>query len=92
MNLPDEERLIKVYGGKCQECGFVVPVKNMTPELRATERKIEREWERAGVGHLIQKGFPKEFPAWLVRKGFACTVCYAPDMLIQLSPDPRDAA
>jgi len=86
--IPDENTLVKVYGARCTDCGLELPVAvKSLPGGLALERRVEADWRRRGLGEWIQKGWPQSFPAWMVRKGFRCAACQAPNLLIALSPE-----
>ncbi|HML99649.1 MAG TPA: hypothetical protein PKD75_14350 [Tepidiformaceae bacterium] len=78
---PTPDAVVLVWGGRCQQCGLTYPGDGEDPVIRA---HVKSEWVKAGLGHLVQDEWPRRFPAWLVRQGFRCPVCEAPDMLIDL--------
>ena len=93
MTVPNSEQLITIYGGRCQECGIEYGEGchgGLAEEERQRLRdEIAREWNKRGRGEYWSVGYPKMIPAWLVREGFRCTVCHAPDLLLDLGGVPR---
>lgn len=83
-----EERFVLVVGAKCQGCGAHLPLPPEEMPANAKERnaEIDSDWRRRGIGSLVQE-WPKRLPAWLVRGGFTCPLCEAPNMLLALEPD-----
>lgn len=82
---PTPDAVVLVWGGRCQQCGLTYPGDGEDPVIRA---HVKSEWVKAGLGHLVQDTYPMRFPAWLVRQGFRCPVCAAPDMLVDLGAPP----
>ena len=82
-HLPDPNAIVLVYGGRCQQCGLTRPGDGVqdAPEIR---ERVRANWRDAGLAHLVQDTYPMRFPAWLVRQGFRCPACEAPDMLLDL--------
>lgn len=88
MSLKEEldERIVVVVAARCQECDFEAPKVHPRdyPDLKIA---IDAEWERTGIGAHIQWAWPRRWPAWLVRQGFLCPFCGAPNMLLALEAD-----
>ncbi len=88
IDVPDDETLIAVSGGRCAECGAVMPgdYKELPEEkLRELKEAVRRDWEWRMGSEWIQEGWPKKYPAWLVREGFRCPFCQAPNLLVELA-------
>ena len=76
----DPEALITITGARCAGCGAIFPLTGYEQEAAA----VNEIWRVAGLGHLLQRGWPKRLPAGLVREGFSCPLCGAPDLLLEI--------
>ena len=88
MTLQEEmdARIITVVATRCQECAFrsdSIP----TGDYSALRASIDAEWTRDGRAELIQWGWPKRYPASLIRQGFRCPFCNAPNLLLSVEAD-----
>lgn len=88
-----EERFVLVVSARCAACERVYPLPPEGEPQNYGEllADVDKEWIRRGAGNLRWKTWPKRYPMWLVRQGFRCPICLAPNMLLSLEPD-RDSA
>lgn len=82
--VPSSEQLITIHGARCQDCGEDFRQGVSRPGDDERRQDIEKEWIAGGIGHLLQKEWPRQHPAWLVREGFRCPLCGAPNLLLDL--------
>jgi hypothetical protein len=76
----DPAALITITGARCAECDRAFPLTGYEQEAAA----VNEIWRVAGLGHLLQRGWPLRLPAWLVSQGFSCGLCGAPDLLLEI--------
>ena len=89
VDIPDSEALIAVYGARCAGCGHVIPDDNdkVGPDALARLREdVDAQWRSSGMEQWRQTGWPRYYPPWMVRKGFRCPFCLAPDLLVAFTP------
>jgi len=74
---------VLVGGFRCLDCGMEV---GEGIEEQISE-KARRLWEAEGLGkYLQQDGWPRRFPADLVRNGLACGVCRSENLIAFIPP------
>lgn len=87
--LPSDDTRVTIYGWRCQSCGLRTPEDYMllaVEERLKMRQQIEKGWERGGRGEWLQGELPHKYPAWMVREGFRCGFCQAPNVLLALTP------